>query len=69
MTTEREVDEFLAHFGVKGMRWGVRKELLNEFREIWTGSKRSAILSLENFFQRKALSPEQELERASLRRN
>ena len=22
----REVDEFLAHHGVKGMRWGVRKE-------------------------------------------
>jgi hypothetical protein len=25
MTTEDEVDEFLEHFGVKGMHWGVRK--------------------------------------------
>lgn len=25
MTTEAEIDDFLEHFGVKGMRWGVRK--------------------------------------------
>lgn len=26
MTDEYDVDEFLAHYGVKGMRWGVRRQ-------------------------------------------
>ena len=26
MTTEDEVEDFLAHYGVKGMKWGVRKK-------------------------------------------
>lgn len=26
MTTDQEVDAFLSHWGVKGMKWGVRKD-------------------------------------------
>lgn len=33
MTTETEVEEFLEHFGVKGMKWGVRNELNKAAKE------------------------------------
>jgi len=26
MVTDQEVDEFIEHFGIKGMRWGVRNQ-------------------------------------------
>lgn len=32
MTQVMEADDFLAHFGVKGMKWGVRKERRQENR-------------------------------------
>lgn len=42
MTTFEDTDEFLAHFGVKGMRWGVRRENRTQMLErvgSGTGSK------------------------------
>ena len=33
MTDEYDVDEFLAHYGVKGMRWGVRRQAKRDANE------------------------------------
>ena len=36
------VDEFLAHYGVKGMKWGVRKEYHNKMIETEINSKKES---------------------------
>lgn len=39
-----EVDEFLAHFGVKGMRWGHRKSAQSSERQKMTPEEKKAIV-------------------------
>jgi hypothetical protein len=43
MTTSEAVEEVLAHFGVKGMRWGVRRKATVGPQEVIVSDKRKKI--------------------------
>lgn len=47
MGTETEVEDFLAHYGVKGMRWGVRKQrkAYKQYKEKMYGNKKKKKLT------------------------
>lgn len=44
-TTEETVDDFLEHFGKKGMKWGVRKDKDSNDREQLSGKRKAAIVA------------------------
>ena len=55
MSTPEEVDEFLTHYGVKGMRWGVRRRVgangrvvKSEDREVADALKKRSVASMSN---------------------
>ena len=59
MIVDQEVDEFLAHYGVKGMKWGVRKDNFQRNRALNKESraKDKAKRAAEFEKTRKALRP------------
>jgi hypothetical protein len=43
--TQEEYEEFLAHHGVKGMHWGVRKERTSEGQQLHDSRVKSAAIA------------------------